>query len=274
LAQNAAAQKWGLMTAEAFEPLGDAHRCAAQPEVAAGATTACGGAGRGAASTLRRSSSAPRLAGAACSRSGSRPASAASVAGAGSGGAAIAAAEAFRSQAIATQVRLREQLLQAGGTTMCEGEVAQEQLRAYGAAFEAVIACDDYFGPALRIVKDIYDAHAEQYLGNKGFLRHAVPMATSSGASRQTTPTKEAAAVASQLVDLDRENRRLREVAGRLHRDVLRRKAVAGVRPQRGGMHSVEPVGWAPSEWNDVPVELHGAKPDGTWACQMKGALA
>lgn len=157
----------------------------------------------------------------------------------------------YRSKAIELEVRLREQLAEAGvqggdgmelppsaaltgggassmatrpggGDGAGGGEVSNAvtapKLQVYSDLFEAIIETDDAFAPLLQKVKAIYDACAEPYVqgGEPKQERSLTPNASGDGDS---------AVGADRLAELSLENRLLRTMAGRLHNQRLELRA-------------------------------------------------
>lgn len=146
--------------------------------------------------------------------------------------------QAYRSKAIELEVRLREQLADAGvqggdglklppsaaltgqarpGTGDAGGIVTGPKLQVYSDLFEAIIDSDDAFAPLLQKLKAIYDACAEPCLrGESGLRRVAARSLNPDAVGEEDTA---AAQDSEHLTELALENRLLRTMAGRLFQE-------------------------------------------------------
>ncbi|CAE8611968.1 unnamed protein product [Polarella glacialis] len=132
-------------------------------------------------------------------------------------GAAIAQHQlsSFKSPSVALQVQLRERLAQVDDA---HGKVSEAQLRIYSNAFDAVIFSSQANAILLSKVKETYDQLVSPWMSAHGV----------SAAQGHLVPTEPAeleleVMLAPRIAELQQENRRLREAAGRLHRERLRR---------------------------------------------------
>lgn len=97
------------------------------------------------------------------------------------------------------------------------------QLQAYSAAWEEIIACDPAIGPALRIVKDAYDACALPCL--PGLFRN--PSANKT--SMQPAPAHpqlwrdDGQDLFSELAEAEVENQELKAMVAKLEEEIQRR---------------------------------------------------
>lgn len=147
---------------------------------------------------------------------------------------------AYRSQTIELEVELREQLSAVSAAARWRsphdsGRINCEKLKVYSDIFEALIQRNETYGPALRKVKEIYDACARPWMDPT----HASDVARSTMTNNERCSTADGAQITNRevgeasldakLSELEHENRSLRAMAGRLHaeRERVRRQKVA-----------------------------------------------
>lgn len=127
----------------------------------------------------------------------------------------------FRSLSLALQVQLRKRLAET--TEDSAGKISEAQLRVYRHIFEQVVATNHAEAAILGKIKAAYDECLSPWVPAAGcsagdLERTPAVMEPDSRADFELEVT-----LAPQIAELQQENRRLREAAGLLHRERLRR---------------------------------------------------
>eukprot|EP00931_Biecheleriopsis_adriatica_P081931 TRINITY_DN55295_c0_g1_i1.p1 TRINITY_DN55295_c0_g1~~TRINITY_DN55295_c0_g1_i1.p1 ORF type:complete len:292 (+),score=58.05 TRINITY_DN55295_c0_g1_i1:24-878(+) len=126
------------------------------------------------------------------------------------------AGAAYRSPSLALEVKLRERLAQVRGSA---GKVSEEQLRIYHELFEEIIASSQVHADLLSKVKAAYDHCVSPWVVLGAQDQGLSPAPARTGLAELELEV----ALAPRIAELQQENRRLREAAGILHRERLKR---------------------------------------------------
>eukprot|EP00929_Paragymnodinium_shiwhaense_P030512 TRINITY_DN17283_c0_g1_i1.p1 TRINITY_DN17283_c0_g1~~TRINITY_DN17283_c0_g1_i1.p1 ORF type:complete len:298 (+),score=83.05 TRINITY_DN17283_c0_g1_i1:72-965(+) len=98
-------------------------------------------------------------------------------------------------------------------------KVSAEELRVYADAFDAIIKHNPVYAEVLQAVKEVYDASVAPW---QPLLPEQLPQPAAAAAAAEA-PERSVQAAPGVLAELERENRRLKDCAGRLHRQRLQR---------------------------------------------------
>lgn len=133
----------------------------------------------------------------------------------------------FKSPSLAVEAKLVERLTQTGGFSHGAGHrVTDMQLQAYSAAWEEIIQCDPAIGPALRVVKDVYDACALPCLPGL-FRKHMTTNnATNTSSKNSRQRRDDGPALLSQLAEAEVANQELKAMVSLLGKEIERRRAL------------------------------------------------
>eukprot|EP00930_Biecheleria_cincta_P087615 TRINITY_DN76842_c0_g1_i1.p1 TRINITY_DN76842_c0_g1~~TRINITY_DN76842_c0_g1_i1.p1 ORF type:complete len:309 (+),score=52.90 TRINITY_DN76842_c0_g1_i1:43-927(+) len=174
----------------------------------------------------------------------------------------------FRSPSLALQVQLRKRLAE---TPEDSGrKISEAQLRVYRQIFEQVLATNHAEAAILGKIKAAYDECVSPWVPATGCSAGDLEQTSAVLQSDTRAEFELEVALAPQIAELQQENRRLREAAGLLHRERLRRIAQhledLGVATSDASAESRPAPAHAtskPSAWSGMRVTSAGVRGNG-----------